>query len=165
MANLPEELKNEIVLRLSRYEGYSDIARSISTEYDVSVTRFQVRSYDPTKPAFAAGDKWRDIFARERHKYITDIGAIPISHQAYRLNQLQRMLDKAIEARNFVLACKLVEQAAKEVGGALTKERTETLHDERVASYRSMTPEERRDLVGNIFQAALDADNEKKTEH
>src|SRR5690606_16778347 len=101
MANLPEELKNEIILKLARYEGYSDIARSISTEYDVAVTRFQVRSYDPTKPTFAAGDKWRAIFTRERHKYITDTSDIPISHQAYRLNLLQRMLDKAMEARNF----------------------------------------------------------------
>ena len=165
MAKLTDELKSEIVVKLSQYEGYSDIARFLKLEYDVSVTRFQVRSYDPTKPTYAAGDKWREIFWTARNAYLNVADKVPIAHQAYRLNELQRNFDKARASGNIVLANKILEQAAKEVGGVLTKERTVNLQDDRNSDYRSLTPDERRDLFTDIIKNALASDKTERAKH
>jgi hypothetical protein len=165
MAKLTDELKTEIVVRLAQYEGYSEIARILLAEYSVSVTRFQARSYDPTKPTYAAGDKWREIFWATRNSYLNAVDQVPIAHQAYRLNELQRNYDRARHSGNIVLANKTLEQAAKEVGGVLTKERTLNLQDDRGEDYRSLTPEERRARVYEILKTALESAKKEKLTH
>lgn len=59
-------MKRDIVRRLASFGGYSDIAKAVTAEWGVAVTRWQVRSYDPVSPAYAAADKWRQIFTAER---------------------------------------------------------------------------------------------------
>lgn len=162
MTKLTDELKTDIVVRIAQYEGYSEIARTLKLEYAVSVTRFQVRSYDPTKPTYAAGDKWREIFWAARNSYLNAVDKVPIAHQAYRLNELQRNFNRAKASGNIVLANKTLEQAAKEVGGVLTKERTVNLQDDRSSDYKSLTPDERRDLFTDMIINAVASD---KAEH
>ena len=81
-------------------------------------------SYDPTK---AAGErlcpKWRAIFFATRAAFIAEIGRIGITHRAVRLRMLQRMADKAEAQGNTKLLLTLLEQAAKEMGGAYTNRR------------------------------------------
>jgi hypothetical protein len=165
MAKLTDELKTEIVVRLAQYEGYSEIARILLAEYSVSVTRFQARSYDPTKPTYAAGDKWREIFWATRNSYLNAVDQVPIAHQAYRLNELQRNYDSARYSGNIVLANKTLEQAAKEVGGVLTKERTLSLQDDRSSEYKSLTSDERRDLFTDMIKNALASDEADQSKH
>lgn len=156
MAILSVELKTEIVLRLARYGGYSEIAKSISSEYGVLVSRFQVRSYDPTKPTFAGSEKWRVIFETERNRYCEEVSTIPISYQAYRLNQLQTVVDRAMEAGNLILAMKALEQAAKEVGGVHSNKRSIEMSQSSRSPYADLSQEERRNRVGDILRDALE---------
>lgn len=162
MVKLTDEVKTEIVQRLARYEGYSNIARAVSIKFGVTVTRFQVRTYDPTKPTFAAGEKWRIIFVEARRKYCQEIEAIPISHKAFRLNQLQWVLDRANRSGNLVLVNKTLEQAAKEVGNIAATERAPNLRDSELKSYKLFTPEERYNSVTEIFRSVIEKIGKEK---
>lgn len=154
MATLPDHIKNEIVLQLARFRGYSEVARAITAEWDVPVDRFQVRTYDPTNAAYAGGEKWREIFNSARSSYLAEVEAVPIANKGYRLNELQRLYQRAVKMGNLVLAANLLEQGAKEAGGALTNERHVRLEANR-SELACTTPEERRRLVTDMLRNAL----------
>jgi hypothetical protein len=116
MAILTDEVKHEIVTALASFCGYAETARHIQTCFGIEIDRFQIRTYDPTNSAFSAGEKWREIFEQRRQAYLHQIADIPIAHRAYRLNQLQKLLDRAMQAGNMVLALRILERAAVEVG-------------------------------------------------
>ncbi len=152
MPILNDEIKAEIVTKLAHYDGYSEIAKAISAEHNVAVDRFQIRSYDPTNTLFAAGERWRAMFEKERNAYVNDISGIPIAHRAFRLNELQKIYSKAIVSRNLVLASSVLEQAAKEAGGALTNER----HLKVTSRVDAMTAYERRAAFVELVKKAVD---------
>jgi hypothetical protein len=155
MAKLSEEMKHFIVTELAQFRAYAEVARLASAEFGVPVDRFQVRSYDPGNTGFSASDRWRDFFNAARARYLSDVDAVPLSHRAYRLNELQQMFARARDGGNLVLASTLLEQAAKEVGGVLTNDRN--LKFERANSPLSeLTPEERRAMVADMLTQALD---------
>lgn len=158
MPKLSDPIKAEIVTMLARFCSASDVIRTIEVEFGVQVDRFQVRTYDPSKAAYAAGDKWRDLFSKVRSAYVTEIEPIPIAHKAYRLNQLQRSFDIARERGNLVLASAMLEQAAKEVGGALTNTQTVSV----TSSTMEMTAEERREKFTELVRKALDTADSKQ---
>lgn len=151
MTVLSKTIKAEIVLRLAQFGRAADIAREIEAEFGVTVDRFQIRTYDPTKHGFAAGDRWRSLFEQVRDRYLKDMTAIPISQKAYRLNDLQRTYDRASGAGNLVLANATLEQAAREVGGALTNTRELALRTDLDA----YTPAERRAAFTEIVRKAM----------
>jgi hypothetical protein len=151
MAILSETIKADIVIQLAQYRGYSEIARDIQTGHGVEVDRFQIRSYDLTKPTYAAGERWRVLFERTRSSYLSEVDQIPIAHKAYRLNELQRLYDRARNAGNIVLAGALLGQAAKEAGGVFTNGRSMPL-----SSPLIMTPEERHVRLMNLFGRAFE---------
>ena len=122
MAMLTDEIKAEIVLRLAQFSGYSEVARAIESEFGVAVDRHQVRTYDPSKPAFAAAERWRSFFNEARTRYLDDVTAVPIANKAFRLNELQRSFELARRSGNLILANATLRQAAEEVGGSLTNE-------------------------------------------
>lgn len=151
MAMLPDEIKAHIVTLLAQFCGASEITKVIEAEHSVRVDRFQVRTYDPTKLAFAAGEKWRSLFDGVRAEYLTQLEAIPIAHKGYRLNQLQRNYDRASQAGNLVLANAILEQAAKEVGGALTNNQNIRVQSE----IEQMSWEERRAALRELIRRAI----------
>ncbi len=61
---------------LAQFCGYSETAKTISSEHGVAVDRFQVRTYDPTKASYAAGDRWRVLHDRARKAYVDDVSTI-----------------------------------------------------------------------------------------
>lgn len=164
MAALTEDIKTEIVLQLAQFRGYSEVARWVSDEWGVKVDRFQVRTYDPTNPAFAGGPKWREIFQEARKNYLSAVEAVPIANKAYRLNELQKNYDRARQADNLVLANAILEQAAKEVGGALTNERNLRV-EKPGGSFRDLSSEERRMAAAQLIHDALSRQNASATEH
>lgn len=154
MARLSELEKQEIVRLLARHVSVPDVVATMREQLGVKIDRFQVRSYDPTKARYEGGERLRAIFAAEREKYEQSIEDVPIAHKAFRLGQLQRMLFRAQASGNLVLACKILEQAAKEVGGVLTNRSNVTV--ERPQSiYQDMAPEERRRHVAEMIHDAL----------
>jgi hypothetical protein len=151
MPLLNDDLKAEIVTLLAQFRGASEVARLIEVEHGVQVDRFQIRTYDPSKPAFAAGDRWRLLFEEVRADYLHQVSAVPIAHKAYRLNELQRNYDRARQTGNLVLANATLEQAAKEVGGALTNQHQVTT----TSTYRDMSPDDRRAAFVRLIDRAL----------
>ena len=155
MAKLSEVEKHEIVRLVAHYTPTRDVVAHMRDYFGVEIDRFQVRAYDPTNPRFEGGERWRAIFEAERAAYLRSIEDIPIAHKAFRLNQLQNMLFKAQASGNLVLSCAILEQAAKEVGGALTNERKIDMEREE-GGWRAMTSEERREAVTHIIREALE---------
>ena len=155
MAKLTDEIKLMIVTHLAQFRGYAETARLVTDETGVTVDRFQVRTYDPTKSAYAGSDKWREVFKKVRLQYLNTIDEIPIAHKAFRLNVLQRICDEALIKGNTVLACATLEQAAKEIGNTLTKERSICIGSP-ANPLSGTTPEERRAMVAAVLTQALE---------
>lgn len=160
MAKLTDDVKRLIVTQLAQFRGYAEVARAVTEETGVSVDRFQVRTYDPTKAAYAGSEKWREIFDQVRSRYLNSIESVPIAHKAYRLNVLQQICDEALNKGNAVLAAATLEQAAKEVGNSLTNERNIRMNGSK-NSLSELTSEERRAMVTEMLRNALDAHAQK----
>lgn len=160
MAKLTEDVKCLIVTQLAQFRGYAETARLVTDETGVIVDRFQVRTYDPTKPAYAGSDKWREIFDQVRSRYLSSIESVPIAHKAFRLNILQQICDDALSKGNAVLVAATLEQAAKEVGNSLTNERNIRMKGS-TNSYSEHSSEERRAMVTEMFRSVLDAHAQK----
>jgi len=137
MATLTDEVKHEIVTALASFCGYAETARHIRACFGITVDRFQVRTYDPTNWAYSAGEKWRAIFDQARKAFLQQVADIPIAHGAYRLKQLQSLLDEATQAGNIRLAMKILERAAIEAGSI-------PAHELRYRACQSPAAEERR---------------------
>lgn len=155
MAELSEELKQEIVKRLACFEDIGEIVkdfrlRGIETEHK------QIGSYDPTKSYFEAGDWARDLFESVRKAFVEDAAAVPVANQGFRLNLLQEGIQAARKAKNWKLVAELAEQASKEVGGAFTNERNMRIDDSRRQHPRDMTAEDRQNMLAEVIRKALE---------
>lgn len=154
MPKLTDDIKLFVVTQLAQFRGYAEVARLVVDETGVVVDRFQVRTYDPRNLAYAGGDKWRAIFDAERQAYLNSLESIPIAKQAYRLNELQRNYTDARNRGNLVLANATLEQAAKEMGKALTNER-DLMIDRRRSLLADLTSEERRAMAAEVVRDVL----------
>ncbi|GAA4642450.1 DUF2280 domain-containing protein [Pontixanthobacter gangjinensis] len=163
MANLTEEQKTSIVSMLACFRKPSEIIRCFQLEFGITINHKQIGRYDPTRPYFAGGKKWRAIFAVRRETYLCDVSAVPIAHQAYRLSLLQEGVEMAKRAGNWKLVAKLAEQAAKEVGGVLTN-RNNLNVDEHGPSTRDFSLKDRQaalaEIIGRTKVALRERDEE-----
>ncbi len=127
MAALKDDVKTFIVQALACYDTPSQVVHAVKQEFGIEVPRAQVALYDPTKTAGRSlGAKLRDLFTATRKAFLDEAATIPIAQQAYRLRVLQRLQQQAESRGNAALAAQLLEQAAKEVGGAFTNRREVT---------------------------------------
>lgn len=122
---LSDEVKTFIVQQLACFDPPSAVVRAVKEEFDgLAVTPQQVEAYDPTKRAGRfLSEGYRAIFESTRTEFLTDTARIGVSHRAVRLRTLQRLAEKAEKSGNLVLVASLMEQAAKESGGAFTNKR------------------------------------------
>lgn len=124
MARLKAEHKIFIVQRLACFDLPSVVAAAVKEEFGVDVSRQAIEAYDPTKRASKSlSDKLRKLFEETRKSFLDDTSGIAISHKAVRLRTLQRMAEKAENMGNIMAAKDLLEQAAKEMGGAYGNKR------------------------------------------
>jgi hypothetical protein len=124
MAKLDDNIRAFVVQQLACYDTPTQVAAAVKEEFELELTRQQCASYDPTKvTSKALAKKWRDLFEATRKRFLEDVSTIPIANQATRLRSLERLLRTAEKRGNAVLAAQLLEQAAKEVGGAYTDRR------------------------------------------
>jgi hypothetical protein len=156
MAELTEQQKLEIVEALACFRTSAEIIKHFGAEYGIEMDSRQVGGYDPTRPYYEAGDKWREIFEVKRKQYLEDVAAVPVANQGYRLQRLQHYIAEAEKAKNWKLAAELHEQAAKEVGGVLTNERNLRVDDNRAQRVRDMSPEDRRAAFAELVRQALE---------
>lgn len=156
MAELSNIHKEAIVVALARFRSPTEVAAMLKADFELDLGEHavqQIVKYDPTRPAFEAGEKWRPIFEAAREAYINDVKLVPAAGQAYRLNTLQEGIEAAKKAKNWRLVADLLEQVAKEVGGVLTNSRDLNINDGRRA--KDMTTEDRRSLLGSILAEEL----------
>lgn len=127
MAKLTDKQKLFIVKALACYDTPTQVAAAVKEEFGIEVARTQVSKYDPTKEAGCdLSAKLCAIFDATRAGFIEQVKDIPISSQAFRLRALGRMLNKVESQGNVPLAAQILEQAAKEAGGAFTNRREVT---------------------------------------
>lgn len=152
MAELTEELKTEVVLRLARFERGAEIIKWLKVEHGLECSFQQIHQYDASKPQFTSGDKWRQIFDAARKAFLHDVAAVPAAQQAYRLNMLQKGIEESAKKGNWPLVSSLLEQAAKEVGGAFTNVRINA------GDFQALSEEERRARLSSIIDRAFGRD-------
>lgn len=121
MAALNGAVKVFIVERLACFDKPTEVARAVKQEFGITVSLPQLTAYNPT---LAAGQRLsqtlKDVFHDTRKRFLKDTSTVAIAHKAYRLRVLDRMLEKVENTGNILAAAQLLEQAAKEEGGAFT---------------------------------------------
>lgn len=121
MAALSDDVKAFIVQALACFDTPTQVSDAVKEEFGLDVSRMQVSVYDPTKRMGRnLGKKWRALFDSTRKAFLDDASSIPIANQTFRLRALNRLYEQASSRGNVVLAAQLIEQAAKESGGAFT---------------------------------------------
>lgn len=123
MAALKDDVKAFIVQALACFDTPTQVATAVKEEFGIDIERSHVQAYDPEKALGRnLGRKWRELFAATREAFLEDRATIPIANQNFRLRALNRMYQEAAKRGNAALAAQLIEQAAKEAGGAFTNE-------------------------------------------
>lgn len=145
---------------LAQFVGPAKVKEHFQVEHGVALTLQHITAYDPTRPQFRVAEKWRTIFWAARKRYMEEVGSIPIANQGFRLNLLHEAVLSARSRGNYVLMADLLEQAAKEVGGALTNKREVDLKDDRLMA--ELSEDERAERAARLFDQALGRDHKGK---
>ena len=156
MAELTDDQKLEMVEMLACFRDVTTIINHFGETYGLVINHRQVGGYDPMRPYYEAGDKWRAIFEARRKAYLEAVSAVPIANQGYRINILQEQLNAALKANKTPEVLSILEQAAKEVGGILTNQRELRVDDNRRPKAIDLTPEERRSAMAEIIRVAME---------
>ena len=118
MATLKEPVKIFIVQSLACRDT-PQVADAVKQEFKIEIERQQVAAYDPTKSRGKdLSKKFVDLFHKTRADFDAGLIDIPIANKHYRLKQYQKQLER--NAKNVVMSLKILEQAAKDVGGLYT---------------------------------------------
>jgi hypothetical protein len=120
MAQLTDAQKTFVVVRLACFDQPSEVVEAVNQDFGVQLPRQQVMKYDPTtKSGENLSAELKELFHSTRERFLSNVQEIPIANQAYRLRELQKLYQTAPKA-NAHLRANLLEQAAKESGGAFT---------------------------------------------
>ncbi|MFN3650078.1 MAG: DUF2280 domain-containing protein [Armatimonadota bacterium] len=125
MANLTRKQKVAVVARLATFEMPADVRTWLKEECGVEISLQAVCYYDPTNAQGARelSQDLKDLFFETRARYLDAVADIPIADRRYRLLRLQQLLDLKKYRENAKTALAILEQAAKEAGGAYTNRR------------------------------------------
>ncbi|MBX3653209.1 MAG: DUF2280 domain-containing protein [Ramlibacter sp.] len=121
MAALNEDVKVYIITALACYDSSKQVIADVREKFGLVVTSQQVSAYDPgTQNGKRLSKAFKELFATTREQFLKDASSIPIAQASYRLRVLDRLARKAEERGNANQLAQLLEQAAKESGGAFT---------------------------------------------
>lgn len=119
MAALKEPVKIFIVQALACRDTPQEVVDLVKQEYGIQISRSQCQAYDPTKYSGRnLSKKFVDLFNKTRADFDAGLIDIPIANKHYRLKQYQKQLER--NSKNVVMSLKILEQAAKDVGGQFT---------------------------------------------
>lgn len=154
MAQLKKEVKLFIVRALAVFNTPTQVAVLVNEEYALTVTKQQCERYDPTKRAGQdLSVELKTEFEAARKVFLDKPQNIPIANLSVRLQHYQHILERV--GKNSVLAMKVLEQAAKDVGGQYTNKTELTGKDggalqQEIKSTTVATPEQIREIIGNL---------------
>jgi hypothetical protein len=159
-SELSDLVKRFIVTALACWDTPSTVAAAVKADYGIEITRQRVEAYDPTKVAGKALSKeYRALFTEARKLYLADEAGIGIAQKTFRLRMLERMALKAEAVGNSGMAAQLLEQAAREIGGAFTNRRELSGPDGKPIEMADKTPRASAGQVMNdlreIFGGAI----------
>lgn len=121
MAALNDDVKVFIITALACFDSPKQVMADVKERFGLTVTYQQLQAYDPKNDAGKRMSKrFQKIFADTREKFLKDVSDIPIAQQSYRLRVLDRLARRAEDRGNGAMVANLLEQAAKESGGAFT---------------------------------------------
>lgn len=123
MAKLTSDIQTFIVERLACFKTPQQVADLVKDEFGVTIDRRQVEHYDPTKGQKKPARQWVTLFSETRKAFKERTRDIAIAIESYRLQELMDLYLRAVKMGNLVLAASLLEQAAREAGGAYTNRR------------------------------------------
>lgn len=119
MTKLTDPIRAFIVRGLACFDSPTQVSNAVKDEFGIAVPRELVQKYHPERVASRGlAKRWRVQFAVQRQAFLRVVAEIPIANQAVRLRTLQRQLERAERINNPVLVLQILEQAAKEIGGA-----------------------------------------------
>jgi hypothetical protein len=121
MAALSEDVKLYIVTALACFDSTKQVMADVKEHFGIVVTHQQVSAYDPaTVNGKRLSKAYKELHAKTREQFLKDTSKIAIAQPSYRLRVLDRLARKAEERGNANQLAQLLEQAAKETGGAFT---------------------------------------------
>lgn len=120
MAELSDEVKRRVVMELATFRNPPEVRTILREEYEIDESVKNIIRYDATKPYCVAGAALQDLFHQTRKEFVEGTAELYIANEAYRLRRLQRMSETAERRGDLRLAASLLEQAAKDRGGAFT---------------------------------------------
>ena len=122
--SLLDEEKHWLIDRLACYGSITEIARDFHETFGRVIPKSTVSYYDPTsvQGGRVLSQQWKELFAARRKRFLDDVSTIPIANSSYRLMLLNRLIENALLSKrpNTRLIARLMEQAAREVGGSFT---------------------------------------------
>lgn len=126
---LPSSVKAFIIQRLACYESAPEVRDAVKEEFGLDIPLSYIHRHDPTKPYHPEGfldKKWIELFEKTREEFQRGLYDTGIVWKAYRLKRLDEMERRLRREGKYMEAAQLLEQAAKEVGGAFEQRRRDS---------------------------------------
>ncbi len=121
---LTSEQRIFIITALACFDAPGIVSAAVKKEFGITFSPQACENYDPYKRAGRnMAKKWKEIFDETRQTFLADAESVGITHRIVRIRSLARMAVKAEDMGNMSLASSLLEQVAKEMGGAYTNRR------------------------------------------
>lgn len=117
---LPREVQARMVTLHAQFQSLSAIRKAIAAEFGLELDERTIAHYDAGKPKARVGQRLRELYASAREAYVGEQANVAISHQNHRLRLIERAIAGAEKGRDWGAVTKLLELAAKEMGGVLT---------------------------------------------
>lgn len=151
---LPLEVKRRMVILFAQFQRLTDVQKAIYQEFGLDLDHRTVANYNPGGPKSRVGKGLRELFHATRASWLDATANIGIAHQGHRLRRLEQLIDKAEKAREYDVAGKLLEQAAKEMGGILTNVSKREVSG--TVEHRHLSPEDAKAELAMRLQAVVD---------
>ena len=129
MPKLTTQHKRAIIERLACFESPTEVQTAMKAEFAIDVSLPQILYYKPESAGSELGQQWKDLHTEIRKRFLEGTGDIAIAQKSFRLRRLEGMARELERRKNYELAAKLYEQAAKEIGEAYTNRREITGKD------------------------------------
>ena len=118
--SLPIDVKRRIVELFATFHSTKQVLSIVKRDYGLELSYVQVGLYNGSSSQFKAGKALRRLFDETRKAYLAGAERVGISHQSHRLRLIEGLIEEARESKEYGVALKGLEQAAREMGGQLT---------------------------------------------
>ena len=162
--NLDERQKAWLVTAFACYKRSGEVLRDFAAEFGFNIPKNQASKYNLSdirtdEQAKARGcRKWMPLWKESRQRFETGVMDIPIANKVYRIKKLDEMFECAYGNGSIQTAAGLLEQAAKEMGGAFSNARRLEGAIEHMHEHEHHIPDDVRDAtLAESVRAAIAA--------